>query len=84
MYNLALTGIYKIPFLWYTEFRLRQYIVKPYKHINKPKHKCMKLYTFLNANGGIISQVRAENHDQAIEIADNVDFFTDFYSEGIE
>jgi uncharacterized membrane protein len=45
----------------------------------------MKLYIFLDKEGNIISQVRAENHDQAIA-KDNskVNFQTDFYSETIE
>jgi len=46
----------------------------------------MKLYTFLDEEEQIINQVRAENHDEAIEkdSNNNVDFFTDFYSETIE
>lgn len=39
----------------------------------------MKLYVFLNDNDEIISQVRAENHDQAIAIT-GLPFNTDFYS----
>ena len=42
----------------------------------------MKLYTFLNEEDKIILQVRAENHDQAIEVAD-MPFNQDFYSETI-
>ena len=41
----------------------------------------MKLYTFLDENDNIIEEVRAENHDQAIERAGaGIDFHTDFYS----
>lgn len=44
----------------------------------------MKLYIFTKDNSNeIITQVRAENHDEAISIA-GVDFNTDFYSTEIE
>ena len=42
----------------------------------------MKLYTFLNETGGIIIEVRAENHDQAISAA-GVSYDTDFYSDSL-
>ncbi len=49
----------------------------------------MKLYTFLNEDGVIMTQVRAENHDNALAVANGwrkeeegfIDFSTDFYSE---
>ena len=41
-----------------------------------------KLYTFLDQDENIITQVRAENHDIAIAIT-GLDFNTDFYSENI-
>jgi len=42
-----------------------------------------KLYTFLDENEKIIEEVRAENHDQAIDrCTDNrINHSTDFYSE---
>lgn len=43
----------------------------------------MKLYTFLDQDGNIIEQVRAESHDQAIKLA-GVSYETDFYSESIQ
>lgn len=44
----------------------------------------MKLYTFLNAAGEVIEQVRAASHDEAVCRASNaVTPFTDFYSEKI-
>lgn len=51
----------------------------------------MKLYTFLNEEGKIIEEVRADNHDSAVMIANGwkpegselVTFSTDFYSEGV-
>lgn len=54
----------------------------------------MKLYTFTTEDdeaepSGILAQVRAENHDQAVAIAQTmrllrpIDYSTDFYSEEI-
>jgi len=45
----------------------------------------MKLYTFLDENENIIEEVRAENHDEALEksVSDKITFMTDFYSEEI-
>jgi hypothetical protein len=42
----------------------------------------MRLYTFLNDADEIICEVRADNHDEAIEAA-GVSWDTDFYSESI-
>jgi len=49
----------------------------------------MKLYTFLNDNGEILEEVRAENHDEAVDKANGwddkgIDYHTDFYSETLE
>ena len=46
----------------------------------------MKLYTFLDEEEQMITQIRAENHDEAIgkDWNNNVNFFTDFYSETIK
>lgn len=49
----------------------------------------MKLYTFLDEQGEIITEVRAEQHDEAVEKANGwtvqwVKWETDFYSETIE
>lgn len=49
----------------------------------------MKLYTFLDDKGEIITQVRADNHDEAVAKTGSwgsfqANHFTDFYSEEIE
>ena len=44
----------------------------------------MKLYTFLDDAGEIISQVRAANHDDAVKKCNTATFSTDFYSEQID
>ena len=47
----------------------------------------MRLYTFLNENGEVLEQVRAEDHDQAVAQnsgQDGIDYHTDFYSEELE
>jgi len=46
----------------------------------------LKLYTFLDARGEVLEQVRAEDHDHATVLAsDNrVDGLTDFYSEDLK
>jgi hypothetical protein len=49
----------------------------------------MKLYTFLNENGTVYQEVRAENHDEAVKLSGgwNKNQATpdqDFYSEAIE
>jgi hypothetical protein len=46
----------------------------------------MKLYTFTDKNGEIITQVRANNHDEALKTLSTtkkVNFMTDFYSENL-
>jgi hypothetical protein len=57
------------------------------------QHPCgvlkMKLYTFLDENENILTEVRAENHDEAVNAANGwtdygIDYHTDFYSETIE
>ena len=55
---------------------------------NKNWKPLTKLYTFLDNNEDIIVQVRAENHDIAVDMAnawraDPVTWETDFYSETI-
>jgi phage repressor protein C with HTH and peptisase S24 domain len=47
----------------------------------------MKLYVFLDGDGNIIKQVRAEDHGEAVDLANfngEVNSDTDFYSEDIE
>jgi len=53
----------------------------------------MKLYTFSNAEGNILEQVRAETHDEAVAkltskeaivIQNESSFGCDFYSEDID
>ncbi len=40
----------------------------------------MKLYVFTDEDDEIIEQVRAENHDQAVAMAQVANFETSFYS----
>ena len=47
----------------------------------------MKLYTFLDENGNVIEQVKADFHAEAIDKTmgySNIDYTTDFYSEELE
>lgn len=68
--------------------------IRPPKSLIERRREIMKkLYTFLDDQGRIIVEVRAENHDQAVVIAQNIPVInfsslvssdTDFYSETIE
>lgn len=48
----------------------------------------MKLYTFINQGGELITEIKAENHDEAVKKAntngEEITYHTDFFSESLD